>query len=71
MYDAVKLYAETADKVLKSGGDLRNGTLVIETMIKEKKYRSDILGIDVSSFKKETLAAYWQKNFQLSFQDWY
>ncbi len=33
LYDAVKLYAEALDEVLKEGGNFKNGTRVIEKVI--------------------------------------
>lgn len=33
LYDAVWLYARTAHKILEQGGDIRNGTLIIENLI--------------------------------------
>ncbi len=51
MYDAVRVYAQAADKVLRSGGgDLRNGTDVVHALIADggSVYRSDLMGgIDV------------------------
>lgn len=33
LYDAVWLYAKTAHKILEHGGDIRNGTHIIESLI--------------------------------------
>jgi hypothetical protein len=48
-YDAVKLYAQAAHEVLSKGGDVRNGTDVVQTIIRMGKYMSDIQGIAVSN----------------------
>lgn len=53
-YDAVKVYALAAHKIISSGGDIRNGTEVVETIIKMRTYPSDILGINVTRSKKCT-----------------
>ena len=47
-YDAVKLYAMAAHKVLEHNGDIRNGTKIVETIIEMGKYYSDIQGTEVS-----------------------
>ena len=47
-YDAVKLYAQAAHEVLSKGGDVRNGTDIVQTIIRMGKYMSDIQGIEVN-----------------------
>ncbi len=47
MYDAVRVYAQAADKVLRGGGDLRNGTQVVAAVIGDghgSDYHSDLMG---------------------------
>jgi hypothetical protein len=46
-YDAVKLYAQAAHQVLVKGGDVRNGSDIVQTIISMGKYMSDIQGIEV------------------------
>ena len=41
LYDAVKLYADALDEVLKEGGDFKNGTSVIEKVI-GRAYKSKL-----------------------------
>ena len=48
IYDAVKLYALAVHEIMQSGQDPRNGTEVIQTIIKLGKYPSDIQGINVT-----------------------
>ena len=48
IYDAVKLYAQAADEVIKNGDDIRDGKKIIDTIIQRETYYSDIQGKVVS-----------------------
>ena len=53
IYDAVKVYAKSVDQILRSGGDIRNGTEVVRRIIEAGTYHSDIQGIDVRQISDE------------------
>lgn len=51
LYDAVKIYAKAISVILREGGNVRNGTLVLQKILNQT-YHS-IQGFDVSEFPSQ------------------